>query len=104
MNNRIKSLSNESLVLLTLRALQNIDNAMTRYGESGSNPYGHGGALSFGWDMPTASAIFPRLTRMLYALKDEGRARGISGVKYVSHRIGKRAKKNKGKIVYTLAA
>lgn len=104
MNKRIENLSDDSIINLTLRAFQVLDNAMTRYGESGSNAYGYGGALSYGWDMPTASMIFPRLASRLNGLKAAGRARGLTKVGYNRHRIGKRAKKNAGKIIYTRAA
>lgn len=103
MNNRIENLSNELLVKLALRAFQNIDNAMTRSGEDSHNPYGFGGALSYGWDMPTAGMIFPRLVNRYYALKDEAQRRGIRNVRYTKHRISKRAKKNAGKIIYKAA-
>lgn len=102
MNERIKTLSDKAIILLAVRAMQNIDNAMTSSGEASHNPYGFGGALSFGWDMPTASMIFPRLTRRYWSLFDEAKRRGIHKAAYTRHRIGKRAKKNAGKIIYTL--
>jgi hypothetical protein len=96
--NILKNIPNESLLDLTVRAFQNLDNAMTRMGESGDNPYGFGGALSFGWDFPTASVYFPHLTGRFYALKREVMSRGIKSVKYNCHRVTRG--KDKGKIIY----
>ena len=99
MNNRISKLSDDSLINLAIRSFQNIDNAMTRMGEASENPYGYGGALSFGWDMPTASVYFPRLTGRFYALKDACKARGLVSVKYDRSRP-----KRRGKIIYKRVA
>lgn len=95
----IEKLSSGKLLRLACRVFQGIDNLMTRTGEQSTNPYGFGGALSFGWDMPTASMLYPRRARRWYRIKAELARRGIARAPYNRYRITRG--KNKGKIICT---
>jgi hypothetical protein len=95
MSNRLKNLSDESFVKVSLRAMQTLDNLMTAYGEDSHNPYGFGGALSYGWDMPTASVTFPRAYQSWRKKLEEAKKRGIVSVTHERFRKSKR-----GRIVY----
>ena len=97
-NNRIEQLqklSDDAFISLALRTVQTIDNLMTRSGESSTNPYGFGGALSYGWDWPTANVYYPRRCARWRAILAEGKRRGMTSLKYTRYRKSKR-----GKIIY----
>jgi hypothetical protein len=75
-SNRLQRLSTDKIIALANRLHEKCDRLMTEYA-SGGKTYGHGGALSFGWDMPTLGMIFPRAYHRFRAVITEGQKRGL---------------------------
>jgi hypothetical protein len=73
MNNRLQTMPDEKIIKLAHKVQDAMDRLMRR--PDGSNQYGFGGSLSYGWDWPTASAYYPRKAKVYFKLCDEGRRR-----------------------------
>jgi hypothetical protein len=68
MQARLAKFSDESLINLARRMIEACDKTMRLNAEGG---------LSFGWDWPTFSVLFPRKYRAMLKIKAEGRRRGL---------------------------